>query len=400
MFDSILIASTGLSAYSRGLANISGNVSNLNTVAYKRSAMQFQDLLYQRDPALGREGNGVVAGKASPVFVQGELRQTGNTLDVAVDGDGYFILRKDGKTFYTRDGQFDFDKDGILVSRQSRMPVMRLADDGGLAPLDMSALRSMAGTPTALIKLDGILSTTDADRSHTISDITIINNAGVAAKASLVLTDETDPTVSGAGHRWGFVVRNERSETVASGALSFGADGSPEAGSDKFAFDWPASGSAQRITLDFGTPGGYAGLTSFSGGTTSTARLQSADGKASGVYAGSAYDADGSVVLRYSNGEKRSAGRLALAWFGDQQKLVAQGASVWTDPDQALTSIGAPQSAGLGKLAGGEIEASNVDLTQQFSELIVVQRAYQASSQVISTANEMMQQLFDMRGRR
>lgn len=400
MFDAILIASTGLSAYSRGLSNISNNVSNLNTTAYKRSSMQFQDLIYNQSSTLGREGNGVIAGKPLPVFTQGELRRTGNALDVAIDGAGYFILNRDGKTFYTRDGQFDFNSEGILVSRQSGIPVMSFSDTGQLAPLNITPLRNMAGTPTALIKFDGTLSIADADRSHTISDITVVSTAGVASKASVVLNDETDPAVTGVDHRWGFTVRNDRSETVASGTLIFGSDGSPAAGSDKFSFDWPSPGNTQKITLDFGTPGAFAGLTSFSAGTTSTARVQSADGKTSGSYTTSAYEDDGSVVLNYSNGEKRTAGRLALAWFAEQDKLVAQGASLWTDPDQSPTLVGAPQTSRFGQLSGGEIEASNVDLTQQFSELIVVQRAYQASSQVISTANEMMQQLFDMRGRR
>lgn len=400
MLDAILIASTGLSAYSRGLSNISNNVSNLNTVAYKRSSMQFQDLIYNQSATLGREGNGVIAGKPVPVFSQGELRRTGNVLDVGIDGEGYFILNMDGKTFYTRDGQFDFDSDGILVGRQSRMPVMSLSDDGKLAALNITPLRNMPGTPTALIKLDGTLSTADSDRSHTISDINVVSAAGVASKASLVFNDETDPAVTGVDRRWGFTVRNERSETVASGTLIFGIDGSPAAGADKFAFDWPTPGGTQKVTIDFGTPGSFAGLTSFSAGSTSTARLQSADGKTSGSYTASAYENDGSVVLNYSNGEKRTAGRLALAWFAEQDRLVPQGASLWTDPDNALTAVGAPQTSRLGQLSGGEIEASNVDLTQQFSELIVVQRAYQASSQVISTANEMMQQLFDMRGRR
>jgi flagellar hook protein FlgE len=400
MFDAILIASTGLSAYSRGLSNISNNVSNLNTAAYKRSVMQFQNLIYNQGAMSGQDGNGVIAGKPLPVFTQGELRQTGNALDAAVSGDGYFILNKDGKTFYTRDGGFEFNSDGILVARQSRMPVMSLSDSGQLVQLNITQLRNMAGTPTAVIKLDGMLSTADADRSHTISDITIVNAAGVASKASLVFNDETDPAAMGVDHRWGFSVRNERGETVLTGALLFGGDGSPALGADKFTFDWPSPGGTQKVTLDFGTPGSFAGLTSFSAGGTSTARIQSADGKTSGSFTASAFEHDGSVVLNYSNGEKRTAGRLALAWFAEQDKLVAQGAGLWADPDKVLTAVGAPETSRFGQLSGGEIEASNVDLTQQFSELIVVQRAYQASSQVISTANEMMQQLFDMRGRR
>ncbi|MBK4735703.1 flagellar hook-basal body complex protein [Noviherbaspirillum pedocola] len=400
MLDAIFIANTGLQAYSKGLTNISSNVSNLNTAGYKRSALQFQDLLYNEGALAGRTGNGVQAGKPTTIRAQGELRQSGNPTDAAIDGAGYFMLRSDGKTLYTRDGQFEFDAKGKLVAKQSKTPVMVLDATGTLGELDISSLRAIAGTPTATIKLDGILSTGDSDKSHSVTDVSVVSNAGVVSTLSIVFTDQTAPSTSGADHTWGFEIRDAKSATVAKGTLAFGVDGSPEAGYDKFRFTWnPTGASPQDIMLDFGDPGSFAGLTSFSAGATSTAKLQSADGKASGTFTASSYDTDGSVMLAYSNGEKRNVGRLALSWFQDESGLVAQGGGLWRAPADAAAVAGAAQSAVFGKIAGGEIEASNVDLTQQFSELIVVQRAYQACSQVQSTANEMAQQLMDTRRR-
>jgi flagellar hook protein FlgE len=398
MLDAIFIANSGLQAYTKGLNNISGNVSNLNTAGFKRSVLQFQDLLYNDNALAGRVGNGVQAGKPATVFVQGELRQSGNATDAAIDGVGYFTLREDGNTLYTRDGQFLFDAKGKLVAKQSQMPVMVLDADGKLGELDIGTLRAMAGTPTSTIKLDGILSTGDSDKSHTISDISVIDVGGVATTFSIVFTDQTDPAITTAAHTWGFTVRDAKSATVATGALVFGQDGSPDIGSDKFKFTWNPTGvNPQDITLDFGTPGSFAGLTSFSAGTTSTAKLQSADGKASGTFTASSYDPDGTIQLAYSNGEKRKAGKLALSFFQDESRLLAQGGGLWRAPQDMTPLTGAAQSLVFGKIAGGEIEASNVDLTQQFSELIVVQRAYQACSQVTSTANDMAQQLMDTR---
>jgi flagellar hook protein FlgE len=401
MLDPIYIADTGLQAFSKGLNNISANVANLNSAGFKRSSLQFQDLLYSQGVLTGRTGNGVQAGKPSVIQTQGEMRQSGNATDAAIDGEGYFILQKDGKTRYTRDGEFEFDKDSYLVARQSRMRVMVLNAEGSMGPLNISALRSLSGVPTSSIKLDGTLSTGDSDRSHTISDLSVVSSAGIASTMGIVFTDQTDPSVTGVAHTWGFKVNDSKNNSIASGTLIFGPDGSPQAGSDKFSFDWtPAQGAAsQKITLDFGEPGSFAGLTSFSAGTTSTAKLNSIDGKTSGNFTGSRYEADGSVVLNYSNGETRNVGRLALAWFDDQSRLEAQGAGLWLAPNDKPTLTGTAQGGVFGKIGGGQIEASNVDLTQQFSELIIVQRGYQASSQVINTSNDMIQQLFDTRKR-
>jgi flagellar hook protein FlgE len=226
----------------------------------------------------------------------------------------------------------------------------------------------------------------------------VVNNGGVASTLTIVFTDQTAPSVTGADHTWGFEIKDAKGASVAKGTLVFGVDGSPDVGYDKFRFTWnPTGASPQDIVLDFGDPGSFAGLTSFSAGTTSTAKLQSADGKAGGNFTASSYDADGSVMLAYSNGEKRNAGRLALSWFQDESRLIAQGGGLWGATTEASAVTGTAQSAVFGKIAGGEIEASNVDLTQQFSDLIVVQRAYQACSQVQSTANEMAQQLMDTR---
>lgn len=402
MFESIYTGLTGLATFSRGLANISNNVANLNTVGYKRSVLQFQDLMAARDSVTGERGNGVTSGQPHIVYGQGELRQSGNSLDAAVDGAGYFVLRDhDGKTFYTRDGQFEFDKDSKLVSRDARAEVMLLGSDGALSAFDLTPYRSMAGKPTTSLRFDGTLSTGDADRSHSITDLKVYDRGGVLHTLSMVFTDQTDPQVSTAEHVWAYSLRDDRQAVLSSGTLAFDIDGTPTADTLPATFAWtPSAGARQDITLDFGSAGKFDGLTSFSLGSDSTARLLASDGAASGALTGTSFDADGVIRLQYSNGKTEAAGSLGLAWFAHPQDLQAQGSKLWVTQDAVKPVLGAAGSAMFGKLAGGQIEASNVDLTAQFSDLIVTQRGYQASSQVISTANEMMQQLFDMRGRR
>ncbi len=402
MFESIYTGLTGLASFSRGLSNISNNVANLNTVGYKRSVLQFQDLMSARDSVSGQRGNGVTAGQPHLVYKQGELRQSGNDLDAAVNGEGYFVLRdSEGKTFYTRDGQFEFNQDSKLVSRDAKAEVMLLGSDGALSAFDLAPYRSMAGTATASIKFDGTLSTGDADRSHSITDLKVYDQGGVLHTLSMIFTDQSDPQVSTAEHVWSYSLRDDRQNVLTSGTVTFDIDGTPAPDTVPATFSWtPSAGASQDITLDFGGSGKFNGLTSFSLGSDSTAKLLSSDGAASGSLVGSSFEADGAIKLAYSNGETRTAGGLALAWFAYPQDLEAQGGNLWSTPDGAKPVLGTAQSAMFGVLVGGQIEASNVDLTAQFSELIVTQRGYQASSQVISTANEMMQQLFDMRSRR
>lgn len=401
MFESINTGMTAMSAFSRGLANISSNVANMNTVGFKRSVLQFRDLLYGEDGMGGVPGRGVATGQPQQVLSQGELRSTGNALDAALDGNGYFILREGSQTRYTRDGQFEFDAAGTLVARGANAPVMVMGQGGAPAALNIAGWRSIPGSGTSVVKFTGSLSTADSDKLHSINNITLFDALGGQHTVSITFADKTDPAADEGGHHWDFTLTDSQQRQLASGRLAFGADGAPAAGSDKFSFSWtPAGTPARSVTLDFGEAGRFSGLTSFSVGADSTASLQSADGVSSGSLTATRFDADGTVLAQYSNGQSRSMGRLALAWFANPEHLVMAGDNLWMSVGDAEPAIGTAQNGVFGSVSGGQVEGSNVDLTEQFSELILTQRGYQASSQVISTANDMLQQLFDMRGRR
>src|SRR2546425_5444397 len=127
MFESVYVGMTGLESYAKGLNVISNNVANLNTPGFKSSQLQFADLFYRNsDAGLGagnpqeQIGAGVGTGGTFLNFQQGEARQTGNDLDLLINGPGLFVLRKDGETFYSRAGQFEFDKDGYLVDQTTK----------------------------------------------------------------------------------------------------------------------------------------------------------------------------------------------------------------------------------------------------------------------------------------
>jgi flagellar hook protein FlgE len=144
----------------------------------------------------------------------------------------------------------------------------------------------------------------------------------------------------------------------------------------------------------------FSGATNFSAGADSTLSVASQDGFAAGALTEASFDADGVLVATYSNGQTLRHQRIALAFFDFPQDLEAAGDAGFENRTGQRVQLGNPREGVFGAIAAESLESANVDLAQQFSELIISQRGYQASSQVVSAANEMIQQLFDIRSRR
>ena len=395
MLDTIYIGTTGLINYSKGLGNISNNVANLNTAGYKGSQLGFQDLFYRYSYSGSNDwqstpysqGSGVKAGTASLRFTQGDFRQTGNDLDVAVEGNGLFVVRKEGEVFYTRDGQFDFDASGYLVSRSDGARVA--AQSGGsFSDISVSGKRSNPAKQTTEVKFDNSLSVGSA--SFTVSNISVYDSLGVLHTMSLEFTNNSS-TRPGS---WTFLLK-EGSATVTSGEVRYLVSGEADDGFDTTTFTYlPNNGAApQIITLDFSETDSFSS-------SSSNLSVTSQNGYAAGFLSKATIDEEGSIVLNYSNGQTLKDQRLALAWFDNLDALKLEGSNRYAVFGQAERVIGSPGESVFGKLKLGGIELSNVELSQEFSELIIVQRGYQASSQVIAAANEMIQQLGELKGRR
>jgi flagellar hook protein FlgE len=398
MFESIYVGLTGLMSFSRQLTVLGNNVSNLNSTGFKASQLEFSDLMYARHPggnsnASLQLGAGVDAGATYVQFTQGALRDTGNPSDLAINGNGFFVLRADGKSVYTRAGNFEFDADGFLVSRTNRARVAALSG-GALQDFSIARLRATPAQATSVVRLVDNLST--GDTSHELT-ATLFDASGTSRDLTLAFTNN-----NGVEPRsWLVEVRDAAGSVLAKGEVRFNGDGSPAEGFNKLAFQLaPAGVPATQVTLDFGEPGSFAGSTEFSAGTDSTLRVASQDGFAAGALTGTQFGADGVVVASYSNGRTAKGPQLALAFFESPQSLEEAGAAMFENRSGQRVELGAPQAGLFGALAAGSLESANVDLAQQFSELIITQRGYQASSQVISAANDMLQQLFDIKAKR
>jgi flagellar hook protein FlgE len=389
MLDSINVGVTGLLGYQQGLRTIANNTANLNTPGYKSSSLQFTDLFYSSSASGGRDvqlGYGLGTAGTRLDFSQGDLRQTGNDFDLAVDGEGLFVLKDaQGQTRYTRAGQFGFDANGVLVNRIDGSKVMALDDAGRTVEITLDGLRGAPGKETSLARLTGNLSSTATE--ETVSPVKVFDPLGQEHALSVKFSN-THATTAGS---WKVEVF-DGTDLVGTSQIVF-VDGEPTAATGKLTFTYtPAGGAAQSLTLDLSSD-----VTSFASGSLSTLAMTSQDGFAPGSLSKVTFDAAGTLVATYGNGQTVKGSRLALARFDSLDAVEAMGGGEFREASGMAWTLGSAGEAGFGPLRAGMLEISNVDLSREFSSLVVMQRGYQASSQVISTANDMLQELFGMK---
>jgi flagellar hook protein FlgE len=413
MFGAIYVGLSGLNAYSRGLQQVSNNVSNLNTTGFKGSDVSFTNTVgASSDGGLSLSGTtgagigGVELGTLQRNFMQGELRQTQRDLDLAVDGSGFLVLTRGDQTYYTRTGSFEVDKDGYIVLAGSDYRLATLDGSGRAVTLTIDAYRTSAPEQTTTIKFADNLSSTATNDATTgiafsLGDVKVYDPLGGEHTWKIQFSKDTSPTASPGS--WLIKVVNEKGEIVgkvtdSSGTVTNTGEqslkfnlGIVDPATSQLTFTDAASGLS--VALDFSQ-----NVTSFSSGQVSTLRASSVDGHGLGSIATVTVNADGEFEIGYSNQQKKSLGAVAIADFRDPQALEQRSGGLYVDKGDAGGQLFSSASKEAGRVLGHRLEASNVDLAKQFGDLITIQRGYQASSQIISVANDMIQQLFGIRG--
>ena len=390
MINSISIAETGLQGYEQALQTISNNTANMNTAGFKGSTSEFSDLASgdagssNGDTTFGQPGFGLKSLGTSIDFSQGQMETTSNPLDLAVNGAGYFVTKDSkGATHYTKDGEFKFDDSGTLVSTTSGEKVMGLDSGGALVPISISGLQTNAPHVTTKVSFTGVLST--GQTSDTVSGITVIDSSGASHTLSAQFTPVTGSTTS-----W-TVTLLDGTTTVGTATLAFDASGSPT-GTTALAFTYtPSGGTAQPLTLDFSS-----GVTSFNAGASSTLAVSTQDGYALGTLTGETFDSTGTLQLAYSNGQTVKNQQLALAQFDSPDQVAVAANNAFSAVGDVPWHVGLAGTGIFGSLTANEVEGSNVDLSREFSNLVIMQRGYQACSEVVSTASDMLTALFGM----
>lgn len=397
MLESIYIGMTGLSGYSKGLRVIANNTANMNTPGFKSSTMQFSNLFYSQGGQTNgfsygnnQFGFGLNANGASLNFKAGELRQTGNDLDLALNGQGMFVLKDTaGQLHFTRAGQFQFNNQGILVDRTTGNKVMTFDNNGVLTETNISSLKVNAGKTSTAIKFNGNLLVSEGTK--TVTGITVYDSAGGQHNLSMKFTSNTNNgTTPG---NWDVELLDGTTSVGKSSIVFTNGKLDPAKAIVKMTYS-PAGATAMPLDLDFS-----GDITSFASGNLSTISFLSQDGYGPSTLTQTTFDNVGTMILTYANGQTVKGNKLALGRFNTIDDVKAEGSNMFEAVDQAQWQIGVAGSGAFGEISGKMIEVSNVDLSEEFSNLIVMQRGYQASSQIISTANDMLQELFSMKGK-
>jgi flagellar hook protein FlgE len=330
---------------------------------------------------------GVELGDSQRDFTQGELRQTQRDLDLAVDGTGMLVLVRGDQTFFTRTGSFEVDKDGFVVLAGTDYRLATLDASGRPVTLTIDSYRTDPPEKTTAIKFSDNLSSTAT--SFTISDVKVFDALGSEHVWDIGFAKDTAETA--APGDWLITVKDKAGTQVGDKlGLKFNL-GSVDPTTSKLTVTDSASGLS--VDLDFS-----ANVTNFSSGEVSTLRAASVDGHGLGTIATVTVNADGELEIGYSNQEKKALGAIAIADFRSPQLLQQRSGGLYVDKGDAGRQLFSSAANEAGRVQSHRLEASNVDLAKQFGDLITIQRGYQASSQIISVANDMIQQLFGIRG--
>jgi flagellar hook protein FlgE len=388
MLGSIYIGLSGLSAYSRGLQTISNNVTNLNTPGFKGTSFNFADSFsygglgssFSRYVSGQQVGAGVRYGEEFTDFRQGDLRPTGGDLDLALQGRGMLVLLNGDHTYYTRTGQFGIDEEGYVSLLGSNYRLGVLNGSGQAEAVNIDANKTYPPQETTKIVFADNLSSTSS--LVTVADMAVYDASG----AKQVWKAEFRPVGVDHPGEWTVKVTDASGATVGEQTLKFiGAVPDPTTSHLTF--------TSGALSVDFD----FSKILSQSGPATGLV-AGTIDGYGMGSLTSVKIDEDGRLKLEYSNEQTRLLGSIAIADFKDPQALSRLSSGLFENHSGGNVHLLASGQEGVGSLATGQIEASNVDLSAQFGELILVQRGFQASSQVVSTANDMIQQLFGMRG--
>jgi len=417
MIDSIYIATSGMLGNERALNVISNNVANLNTAGFRGSNVSFSNVYSgtaqtgsQNNQFVGQQGlggGGVDATRTLLDMRAGTPQQTGRDLDLSLQGDGFFVLQDStGSLRYTRNGAFSFNSDGVLVANDTAtgqtLNVLSRDSSGNFVPIEVDALKTSPAKATTQVTFQGNLSPTDT--KVTAGALTVYDKNGTAHHLSVEFdkgggtSNPGGPTNPAGSTVWKIEV-SEGDLPVGTGTLAFDSTNQVAPGSSPVFMTLTLGGTdLVDISFDFSNVSGSSTGVSGSGSTSSQVSVANQDGYALGTLSSESFDAAGTLNITYTNGQTAKGARLVLAQITDNDGLVELGSALFTYKGN-LPVIYREAASDL-QVNAQSLEGSNVDLTSEFSTLILAQRGYQGSSQVISTANDMLQQLLDIRNSR
>jgi flagellar hook protein FlgE len=416
MSGSFSIALSGLTADTDALDIVGNNLANLNTTGYKDATASFYDLLAQSAGGGAIQiGGGVSANIGQSQFTQGSIQLTGGAFDAAIQGNGFFVVQDSaGDTLYTRAGNFQLSANGTLETGTGQDVQGWTATSGGTvntsgAVGDIVIPANALSTPVATtqfavnmnLQSDATVGTSAATFS---APIQVIDSLGATQTLTATFTETASNT-------WSYAITIPGSATTAGGAtptqlatgtLDFDTNGNLKTpappgqvavaitgladGAADMNLNWnlynPTTG-ASTVT-QFDQPSAVSGTSQDGVASTEITQVSIADG--------------GTIVAHFSDGSQSVVAQLALAGISNPQSLISTGQNNFElGADTAAPAVGTPGTGSRGTIQGGALESSNVDIATEFTNLIVYQRSYEANSRVISTLDQLTQDLLNLK---
>jgi flagellar hook protein FlgE len=401
MFSAI----SGLKNHQTFMDVVGNNIANVNTTGFKQSRVTFQDILSQTvrgasGPQGGRGGVnpeqvglGVLISGIDTVQTQGTLQSTGKLTDMAIQGDGYFVMSDGKQNFFSRDGGFDLGIDGTLLNPSSGLRVMGWQAD------PVTHLVNSAAPPTSITIPIGAGMTGNISTKLTVKGNLDANTATGAASAYTLSTTVYDSQGNAQSVPLTFTKTGANTWTVAAGApasgsstLTFNSSGNVATGGTATISLTLTNGatSPQPVTVDL------SAMTQLA--STPSSLSSDTDGASAGSLTTFSVGQGGDITGIYSNGYKQALGKIALASFANPSGLMKAGGNLFqSSANSGVANIGPADANGRGQIATGFLEGSNVDLAQQFTNMITAERGFQANSRVITTSDEILQDLVNIK---
>lgn len=411
---SIYTGVTGLKAHEQAVDVIANNIANINTVGFKAGRANFQEALSQLLRAASAAGGGrgtrnpMQLGLGSSIgsidnqMTQGNLKSTGNTMDVAIQGNGFFLLSDGTGQYVTRNGSFALDANNQLISAGTGLAVLGWEADPVTGEVPTDQMVTAGSRITIPIGTMSVAQATQNIAYQANLDAAVA--AGTAVDTSCYVYDSL-----GIEHRVDITFTKTATDNEWTWAAS-SPDADPAVPGSTGTMIFDANGQITTPAFDLSiallSPGGatspidaalsFAGVTQLAG--ASTVQAVSQDGLPMGTLQSFAIDDQGIITGTFTNGMFRTLAQLGLARFANPAGLTKTANSLWmASVASGPPAVVVPSTADSGSLASGYLEMSNVDLATEFANLIVTQRGFQANSRVITTADEMLQDVLTIK---
>jgi flagellar hook protein FlgE len=422
--SSLYTGASGLTAHGDALSVVGDNIANANTIGYKSSRANFEDVLANSVGGVGNDiGLGSKLAQVQKILTQGTLLGTGVATDLAIKGDGYFAVKGSAAglqgQFYTRAGQFILDKDGYMVN-SDELKVQGYVIDQTTGTLVKSVTdvkvenSSMPPVATTTSQIAGNLDSTTStpaqaftvgaggdwagvgygpeDASNFSSSMTVYDSLGNDHSATVYFRND-----GATGWSWSAMVDGGEvggtagvMREIGSGAITFDTAGAIATGGTGTLATTFTGAAASSINIDLTNVTQYA--------SQSTVTYLDQNGYGSGSLSGISIGSDGIVTGVFSNGQQRTVAQVLLADFSSPDAMQRIGGNLYIETQKSGTAlVGEAASGGRGVISAGALEQSNVDLAQQFVDMIAFQRGFQSNSKTVQTADQMLQTLIGLK---